>query len=71
MKLLFSFSGSLYPLEAALKNGGARDQATTATLTITPTKEDDDAVFRCEVWNRALSEDKKLVSTVTLSVNCK
>lgn len=63
--------GSLYPLEAALKNGGARDQATMATLTITPTKEDDDAVFRCEVWNRALPEDKKLVSTVTLSVNCK
>lgn len=54
-----------------MKNGGARDQATTATLMITPTKEDDDAVFRCEVWNRALPEDKKLVSTITLSVNCK
>ncbi|KAG5872503.1 hypothetical protein JTB14_030866 [Gonioctena quinquepunctata] len=61
--------GSQYPLEAALKNGGSRDQPTTATLTINPTKEDDDATFRCEVWNRALSDNKKLISTVALSVN--
>lgn len=60
--------GSVYPLEAALKNGGSRDQPTTATLTITPTKEDDEAIFRCEVWNRALPKDKPLTSTVTLSV---
>ncbi|KAL3269825.1 hypothetical protein HHI36_008883, partial [Cryptolaemus montrouzieri] len=62
--------GSLYPLEASLKNGGSRDQPTTATLVIVPTKEDDGSIFRCEVWNRALRSDKKLVSTVTLSVNC-
>ncbi|KAJ8967553.1 hypothetical protein NQ314_002869 [Rhamnusium bicolor] len=61
--------GSMYPLEAALKNGGSRDQPTTATLSINPSKEDDDAVFHCEVWNRALPEDKKLISTVSLSVN--
>lgn len=67
----FCVSGSLYPLEAALKNGGSRDQSTTATLSIVPTKEDDGAVFRCEVWNRALPEEKKLISTVALSVNCK
>lgn len=61
----------MYPLEAALKNGGSRDQPTTATLSIMPSKEEDDAVFRCEVWNRALPEDKKMISTVSLSVNCK
>ncbi|CAH1154135.1 unnamed protein product [Phaedon cochleariae] len=61
--------GSQYPLEAALKNGGSREQPTTATLTINPTKDDDEAIFRCEVWNRALPDNKKLVSTVTLSVN--
>ncbi|XP_048524239.1 contactin-2 [Dendroctonus ponderosae] len=60
--------GSVYPLEAALKNGGSRDQPTTATLTITPTKDDDEAIFRCEVWNRALSQDKLLTATVSLSV---
>ncbi|XP_071050518.1 cell adhesion molecule Dscam2 isoform X1 [Onthophagus taurus] len=58
-----------YPLETALKNGGSRDQATTATLAITPDKEDDGAVFRCEVWNRAMGQNKKLEATVTLSVN--
>ncbi|XP_023012158.2 hemicentin protein echinoid [Leptinotarsa decemlineata] len=61
--------GSQYPLEAALKNGGSRDQPTTATLTINPTKEDDEATFRCEVWNRALPDNKKLISIVALSVN--
>ncbi|RZC38352.1 I-set and/or fn3 domain containing protein [Asbolus verrucosus] len=61
--------GSMYPLEAALKNGGSRDQPTTATLSIVPAKDDDEAVFRCEVWNRALPEKKKLISTVSLSVN--
>ncbi|XP_050294369.1 cell adhesion molecule DSCAM-like isoform X2 [Anthonomus grandis grandis] len=60
--------GSVYPLEAALKNGGSKDQPTTATLTLTPTKDDDDAIFRCEVWNRALSPDKVLTSSVSLSV---
>ncbi|XP_076265763.1 hemicentin protein echinoid isoform X3 [Rhynchophorus ferrugineus] len=60
--------GSVYPLEAALKNGGSRDQPTTATLTITPNKEDDEAMFRCEVWNRALSKEKTLTASVTLSV---
>ncbi|KAL1506126.1 hypothetical protein ABEB36_005549 [Hypothenemus hampei] len=60
--------GSIYPLEAALKNGGSRDQPTTATLTITPTKDDDDATFRCEVSNRALPASKVLTAQVTLSV---
>lgn len=68
---LFLFTGSTYPLEAALKNGGSRDQPTTATLSITPSREDDGAIFRCEVWNRAMPDGKKLETTVTLSVNCK
>ncbi|KAK9880090.1 hypothetical protein WA026_008606 [Henosepilachna vigintioctopunctata] len=59
----------MYALDSSLKNGGVRDQPTTATLLVVPTKEDDGAIFRCEVWNRALRPDKKLVSTVTLSVN--
>lgn len=63
--------GSVYPLESALKNGGSRDHATTATLSIVPSKDDDGAVFRCEVWNRALPEDRKLTDSVTLNVNCK
>lgn len=61
--------GSMYPLEAALKNGGSRDQPTTANLIIVPGKEDDGANFRCEVWNRALPQERKLISTVGLNVN--
>ncbi|KAK9729566.1 Immunoglobulin domain [Popillia japonica] len=61
--------GSSYPLEAALKNGGSRDQPTTATLSVTPNKEDDSALFRCEVWNRAMSQNIKLETTVSLNVN--
>ena len=64
-------SGSTYPLEASLKNGGSRDIPTTATLVLTPSKEDDGAIFRCEVSNRALEHGTKLETTVTLNVNCK
>lgn len=53
-----------------MKNGGSRDQPTTATLTITPTKEDDEAIFKCQVWNRALPSNTVLTSTVSLSVQC-
>lgn len=68
---MYIVSGSTYPLEASLKNGGSRDQPTTATLSLTPGKEDDGAVFRCEIWNRAMPEGTKLEATVTLGVNCK
>ncbi|XP_065156046.1 hemicentin-1 isoform X2 [Atheta coriaria] len=61
--------GSTYPLEAALKNGGSRDHPTTATLSLTPSKDDDNAEFRCEVWNRAMPDGQKLETAVTLSVN--
>lgn len=67
---LVTVAGSTYPLEAALKNGGSRDQPTVATLSVTPAREDDGAVFRCVVWNRAMPEGSKLETTVALSVNC-
>ncbi|ROT74728.1 putative hemicentin-1 [Penaeus vannamei] len=49
--------------------GGGRDFPTTSVLTITPGKDDDGAQYRCVVWNRALTDDEKMESTVTLSVN--
>lgn len=61
--------GSTYPMDTALKNGGSRNHATIATLSITPGREDDDATFRCEVRNRAMGPDEKLEAIVTLSVN--
>ncbi|XP_044734690.1 hemicentin-1 isoform X2 [Chrysoperla carnea] len=61
--------GTSYPLDAIVKNGGSRDQPTTSTLTLSPTREDDGAIFRCVVWNRAMPDGKKLEATVTLSVN--
>lgn len=66
-----SFLGVTYPLEAALKNGGGRDHPTVATLSVKPGKDDDGAIFRCSVWNRAMPENAKLETTVTLNVNCK
>ncbi|XP_018335575.1 hemicentin-2 isoform X2 [Agrilus planipennis] len=61
--------GSTYPLNAELKNGGSRDQPTTATLSLVPDKEDDGSIFSCEVWNRAMQDGTKLKTTVTLNVN--
>ncbi|CAG9859876.1 unnamed protein product [Phyllotreta striolata] len=61
--------GGTYPLPTALRHGGSKDQPTTSTLVINPTKDDDEAVFRCEVWNRALPTGSKLVSKMVLSVN--
>lgn len=58
-------------MDAVIKSGGARDQPTTSTLTLSPGREDDGAIFRCVIWNRAMPDGKKLETTVTLSVNCK
>lgn len=63
--------GSATPLQAIINRGGSKDLQTTSTLTITPTREDDAAKFRCVVWNRAMADGQKLETTVTLSVNCK
>lgn len=45
---------------------------TRSTLTLTPTRDDDVAQFRCMVWNRAMDgTDVKRETSATLSVNCK
>lgn len=62
--------GSNTPLQAIVNRGGSKDHQTTSTLTITPTKEDDGARFRCVVFNRAMKDGEKYETTVTLSVNC-
>ncbi|CAH0692935.1 unnamed protein product, partial [Chilo suppressalis] len=58
-----------YPLEAAMVHGKTRAEASTATLTLMPIREDDGATFRCVVWNRAMPENSQLDATVDLSVN--
>lgn len=61
--------GSTYPLESAVQSGKTRAEPSSAVYTLSPTRSDDGAVFRCVVWNRALPEGEKLETTVTLSVN--
>lgn len=63
--------GSTTPLPGIINRGGSKDHQTTSTLTITPTKDDDGAKFRCVVFNRAMKENEKYETTVVLSVNCK
>ena len=63
--------GNPYPLEAETRPGNSRDSVTTAVLTLTPSRSDDGAAYRCVVWNRAMPEGSKLDTRVTLSVNCK
>ena len=63
--------GNTYPLEAETRSGNSRDSVTTAVLTLTPSRVDDGAAYRCVVWNRAMPEGNKLEARVTLSVNCK
>lgn len=60
--------GSSEPLESIRS---ATEQGTTATLNLIPTKEDDGAVFRCTVWNRAMAAHSKLEAIAHLNVNCK
>lgn len=52
--------------------GGAQQTQTRSTLALTPTRDDDEANFRCLVWNRAMdgTDVKRLETSVTLSVNC-
>lgn len=54
-----------------LVRGGSKDQPTNATLAIVPRREDDGAIFKCIVWNRAMNEGQRLETTATLNVNCK
>lgn len=63
--------GNQSPLQAIVNRGGTKDHQTTSTLTITPSKDDDGARYRCVVFNRAMKDGEKYETTVTLSVNCK
>jgi hypothetical protein len=63
--------GNTYPLEAETRSGNSRDSVTTAVLTLTPSRGDDGAAYRCVVWNRAMPEGNKLEARATLNVNCK
>lgn len=48
-----------------------KETITSAILQVTPSREDDGAVYRCVVWNRAMAEGIKFETRTTLSVNCK
>lgn len=61
--------GSNQALDAPIRRG--QDDVTMAVLSLSPSKEDDGAVFRCVVWNRAMPDNSKMDSSVSLSVNCK
>jgi echinoid protein len=63
--------GNTYPLEAETRSGNSRDSVTSAVITLTPSRGDDGAAYRCVVWNRAMPEGSKLEARVTLNVNCK
>lgn len=58
-------------LDAQLSKGKNKDEATTSTLMINPTKEVDGSTYRCTVWNRALSQRQKLEASTKVYVNCK
>lgn len=47
-----------------------KETVTSAVLQVTPSREDDGAVYRCVVWNRAMVEGIKFETRTTLSVNC-
>ncbi|KAJ2949823.1 hypothetical protein O0L34_g11139 [Tuta absoluta] len=61
--------GSGTPLQAVVVHGKTREIPSVATLTFTPTKEDDGASFRCVVFNRAMPPGSQLDALVDLSVN--
>ncbi|GFU16491.1 titin [Nephila pilipes] len=56
------------PLQAQLQKGGSRDRPTTSVLSINPRMEDDNATYRCAVWNRAIPEELKMEGAVVLRV---
>ena len=47
-----------------------RDGQTVSRLEILPRKQDDGAIFRCDVTNRAISSRPSLTTDITVSVNC-
>ncbi|CAH2076216.1 unnamed protein product, partial [Iphiclides podalirius] len=61
--------GSPAALEASVEHGRTRAEPSVATLVLMPHREDDAAVFRCVVWNRAMADGRQYNATVQLSVN--
>ncbi|CAH0770951.1 unnamed protein product [Bemisia tabaci] len=55
------------PLETATHSG--KDGVTSAILSLSPKRDDDGAIFRCVVWNRAMPESARLETKLTLNVN--
>ncbi|RWS14198.1 hypothetical protein B4U79_12939 [Dinothrombium tinctorium] len=58
-----------FPLEAEIEKGGSKDKPTKSILTINPTINDNRAVYKCVVWNRAVREEGKKEDTVLLTVH--
>ena len=58
-------------MEALYIPGNSRTQASSAVLTLVPRKEDDDASYRCTVWNRAIPEANIMEASTSIDVNCK
>ena len=57
-------------LEATVLQEGSNMDLSTSILSILPAKEDDGAVFRCTVWNRAMGQRQKLEATTRLHIKC-
>ncbi|XP_035211455.1 hemicentin-2-like isoform X3 [Stegodyphus dumicola] len=56
-------------LQGKVQKGGSRERPTSSVLDVTPRIDDDDSVYRCVVWNRALAENLKLDTSVSLRVH--
>ncbi|KFM73375.1 Hemicentin-2, partial [Stegodyphus mimosarum] len=56
-------------LQGKVQKGGSRERPTSSVLDVTPRIEDDDSVYRCVVWNRALADNVKLDTSVSLRVH--
>ena len=57
-------------LDATMLLKGLNMDLSSSTLSIVPTKEDDGAIFRCTVWNRAMGQRQKLEASTRLHVKC-
>ena len=63
--------GNEQMLDATVIRGKNKDEPTKSILSITPTRKDDGASYRCTVWNRALRQRQDLHTDTKLFVNCK
>ena len=58
-------------LDAAMVKGKNKDEPTRSVLSIMPNKENDGSTYSCNVWNRALAQNQKLMAKTRIDVNCK